>query len=269
MRRHALALQPTCDCGRVHTFTRDLKPKPAAGLVRVRKLEARYATQLRQIARQVGHIIDAWAPADGVFDLSEVPALQQSLDRYADAVTPWARATAARIIGEIAIKEKGAWAEQAKTMSRALRQELLNAPTGEVLRTYLAEQVELIRSLPIEAGQRVHNLTLKGLENSTRAAEISREIMRSGQVTQSRANTIARTEVSRTASGLVMARSRHVGSESYIWRTSRDRDVRPSHKRMEGKVVSWDDPPTLDGLRGHAGMLPNCRCYPEPIIPEF
>jgi hypothetical protein len=37
---------------------------------------------------------------------------------------------------------------------------------------------------------------------------------------------------------------------------------------MNGQVVAWDDPPTLDGLTGHAGALPNCRCIPLPIIPE-
>ena len=24
--------------------------------------------------------------------------------------------------------------------------------------------------------------------------------------------------------------------------------------------------PTLDGLTGHAGALPKCRCYPEPVV---
>ncbi|MDR0067994.1 phage head morphogenesis protein, partial [Acinetobacter sp. 11520] len=31
----------------------------------------------------------------------------------------------------------------------------------------------------------------------------------------------------------------------------------------------WDNPPTLDNLKGHAGCLPNCRCYPEPSIPDI
>jgi SPP1 gp7 family putative phage head morphogenesis protein len=268
MRRYATALQPVCDCGKAHAFTAD-KVRPTPGLIRVRKLEARYATELRKIARQVGLIVRGWAPDDLVFDLSKVPQLRQALERYAQAITPWARATAGRILAEIAIKERGSWAEHARAMSGRLRREILNAPTGEALRGYLDDQVGLITSLPTEAGNRVHDLTLKGLEDSRRAPEIAREIMRTGEVTQSRANLIARTEVARTSSGLVMVRAQHVGSEAYIWRTSRDADVRPSHRRMEGKVIDWNEPPTLDGLTGHAGMLPNCRCYPEPILPEI
>jgi uncharacterized protein with gpF-like domain len=35
---------------------------------------------------------------------------------------------------------------------------------------------------------------------------------------------------------------------------------------MDGQFVKWSEPPTLDGLTGHAGALPNCRCYPEPVV---
>jgi SPP1 gp7 family putative phage head morphogenesis protein len=268
VRRYATALQPACDCGQDHGLTLD-KHRPSAGLVHTRQLEARYATELRKIARQVGLIIQGWTPDNAAFDLSQLPSLRNVLERYALAITPWARATAGRILHEIAIRERRSWGEHAKAMSRSLRDELMNAPTGQALQDFLRENVRLITSLPTEAGQRVHDLTLKGLEDSRRASEVAREIMRSGEVTQSRANTIARTEVSRTASGLVMVRAQHVGSEAYTWRTSRDSDVRPSHRTMQGRVVYWNDPPTLDGLTGHAGMLPNCRCYPEPILPEL
>ena len=89
-----------------------------------------------------------------------------------------------------------------------------------------------------------------------------------GYVTKARARLSARTAGARTAMELTKARAQSVGSEGYIWRTVRDSDVRPSHKGMEGKFVRWDDPPTLDNLTGHAGGLPNCRCYAEPIIPD-
>ncbi|MEG2569432.1 MAG: phage head morphogenesis protein, partial [Acinetobacter sp.] len=64
------------------------------------------------------------------------------------------------------------------------------------------------------------------------------------------------------------ARAVNLGSEGYIWRDSDRVDVRPSHHAMNGKFVYWDKPPTLDRLTGHAGCLPNCYCYPEPVIPD-
>nr|WP_246374794.1 phage minor head protein [Pseudochelatococcus contaminans] len=132
----------------------------------------------------------------------------------------------------------------------------------------MAEQVRLITSLPSEAAQRVHDLTIEGITQGTRASEIAKKIMEAGDVTASRANMIARTEVSRTATLLTQARAEYVGSDGYIWRTSGDSDVRPSHKAMNGKFVRWSELPELDGMVGHAGALPNCRCYPEPVIPD-
>jgi hypothetical protein len=44
--------------------------------------------------------------------------------------------------------------------------------------------------------------------------------------------------------------------------------TRPSHRAMEGVFVKWSDPPTLDRMTGHAGEFPNCRCYPEPVVPR-
>ena len=43
---------------------------------------------------------------------------------------------------------------------------------------------------------------------------------------------------------------------------------RPAHRAMEGKFIKWSQPPTLDGMTGHAGEFPNCRCHPEPVIPR-
>jgi hypothetical protein len=37
---------------------------------------------------------------------------------------------------------------------------------------------------------------------------------------------------------------------------------------MKDKFVRWDNPPTLDGMTGHAGCLPNCKCWSEVQIPD-
>ena len=153
-------------------------------------------------------------------------------------------------------------------IGNAYSDEILHADTGAAMRGLLAEQVTLIKSIPLDAAKRVHELTLQGIEDATRANEIAKEIQRSGEVATSRAQLIARTEVSRTAATLTEARAKATGSEGYIWRDSGDKTTRHSHHLMNGKYVRWDSPPTLDKLTGHAGCLPNCRCWPDPVIPE-
>lgn len=46
----------------------------------------------------------------------------------------------------------------------------------------------------------------------------------------------------------------------YIWRTSGDDKVRPSHAVNNGRIFSWDNPPET----GHPGEDYNCRCTAEP-----
>lgn len=231
---------------------------------KVRRAELQYAMKLRKIARHVGEIIKGFP----IGDPASVPAIRKLLNEYAELITPWAKATAARMLADVAHRDRKLWEDVTKGMSVGLRQELLNAPTGVTLRQLQGEQVRLIKSLPIEAAERVHKLTYEGLANATRASEIAKEIQRSGKVTESRATLIARTEVGRASTNLGQARALFVGSTGYIWRTAMDSDVRPSHRRMEGKFVAWNKPPTLEGMVGHAGCLPNCRCYTEIVLPD-
>ena len=192
------------------------------------------------------------------------------LNRYAEALTPWAERTAAKMVAEVDARDREAWRAMGNAISSGLRNLILNTPVGGAMRTLLDDQVALITSLPIEAGQRVHELTLKGLENSTRAREIATEIRRSGEVTANRATLIARTEVSRTASVLVQSRSQGAGLTHYVWRTAGDGAVRPGHKAMEGQPCAWATPPAVEEngkiMHFHAGQIWNCRCYPEPIV---
>lgn len=237
-----------------------------SAFIRARKAEQSYERQLRRLARHVGDLIrGVWRPDDPAV-ADEISLL---LGRYAKMIEPWSVAVGQRMITEVAARNRQAWMRTAAKMGEQIRREINEAPTGRVMQQKLAEQVHLITSLPTEAAARVHKLTIEGLVKSRRASDIAKEVLRSGEVTQSRATLIARTEVGRTSTALTEARSLAIGSFSYIWRTAEDGDVRPSHRQMNGKTVSWADPPTLDGMTGHAGALPNCRCYAEPIVPEF
>lgn len=246
----------------------------------VRNAERKYGQALASIARQITAFARGFDPAEP----NSMTMFEAMLSRYAEAIKPWASATAERMLVDVSRRDEAVWNSLAQDMSRSLREEIKRAPTGEMLRTMLNEQVDLITSLPRTAAERVHKLVLQGMEDATRASEIAKEIMRTGEVTKSRAMLIARTEVARVASGLVQARSVHVGSEGYIWRTAEDSDVRPalslpakvranfvgSHRKLNGKFIRWDSPPVSGtrGERAHAGQIYNCRCYPEPVIPD-
>lgn len=201
-----------------------------------------------------------------------VPSLQALLSQYAEMLTPWAERAAAKMLGEVNDRDREAWRSLGNAISAGLRDTILSAPVGGTMQKLLGEQVTLIKSIPLEAGQRVHELTLKGLENSTRAKEIGAAIARSGEVAESGAMRIARTEVSRTSSVLVQARAEYAGSPGYIWRTSRGGNVRPGHRKMEGQYCEWAHPPAVNEggriMHFHPGCIWECQCYPEPVLSD-
>ena len=216
----------------------------------------------------IGMILKGYAP-DGI--IKDVDAILHAYQQYSILLQPWARSVAAFMVADVARRDYKMWQQHSQNISRALRDELLNAPTGSAYANLMEQQVELITSLPLDAGQRIHGLVKENMITGYRSDTVKKEIMRTQQVSEAKARLIARTETSRSAATFLQARAEYAGSEGYIWRTSKDSDVRPLHQAMEGKYVLWSDPPKLEASLApyHAGCGPNCRCFAEPIFPDL
>lgn len=228
---------------------------------RARRADSTFGRALLRVARIVGEIVRQFG--------GDATATRRALEDYARIVTPWSFAAARAMVDEVAVRDAKAWMDHSQKIGTQLRRDMAGTtPVGRRAEELTNEGARLIRSLPLEAAERVVRLSAESALTGTRADALFDEVMRTGEVTESRARLIARTEVGRAASAITQARAESIGSPGYIWRTSKDADVRPSHRKMDGQFVAWDDPPTLDGLRGHAGALPNCRCYAEPVIPD-
>ncbi|EFE7551827.1 phage head morphogenesis protein [Escherichia coli] len=233
---------------------------------RNRQAEIRYRTSLRRIARAVGDIVNG--RYDGSNDsITEIIA---ALERYSEIITPWATKVAENFTADLTQQNEKVWRQHSKNISRELRNLVESAPVGQVMQSIIAEQVKYIKSLPLEAADRVYDIQNRAIEAAVtggRAEHFAKEIAASGDIAKSRAALIARTELGRATGALDQARALSIGSNGYIWRTAEDGDVRHSHREMEGKFVEWGKPPTLDGMTGHAGEFPNCRCYKEIVFP--
>lgn len=193
-----------------------------------------------------------------------------ALAQYAEILGPWAHSVADYMLADVSRRNEKAWRETGKEIGRALAVEIAQAPTGMVYQALLQEQVRLIQSLPQKAAQRVHDLAVNARVNGLRHEEVAESILATGKVTAARATLIARTETSRAAVTLTQARAMYAGSPGYIWRTVDDADVRETHQKMEGQYVPWETPPKTDKNLDpyHAGCGPNCRCFPEPVLPN-
>lgn len=235
------------------------------------RLEREYLFQLKELARHIDHLVKI--SVHGNMSSEELQRASERLkillQQYSNTIQPWATQVSKKIVSRIISVDETAWIQMGKEIGRELRKEMADAPTGELFNSFMKTQVNLIQSIPLEAAERVHKMTLEGLSSGERAESIAERILLTGKVTKSRATLIARTEVARTASALTMARSKHLGVTHYYWRTSADATVRESHKKMNGRIFEFSDPPEVEpGKRYAPGMFPNCRCWIEPIIDE-
>lgn len=220
------------------------------------------------MAKAIKGIIKGFNP-DG--SLASTQPLTTALERYADLIVPWATTVARYMLADVGRRNLKAWHEHGLSIGTELRHEIAQTPLGGVYRGLLAEQVTLIKSLPLKAAERVHTMVQEGMIASTRSTTIAKEILESAEIPIWRAKLIARTEVSRAVVTLTQVRAQAIGSQGYIWRTAADPDVRPTHQLMEGVYVRWDTPPKTDKSLDpyHAGCGPNCRCHPEPVLPDY
>lgn len=234
---------------------------------RSRMAQKAFARKLDYLAGEIGKIVKKFSPGGIVRNL---PGLKQTLEQYTEMVKPWAKQVSEALIADVGQRDLQAWSQLGDELGRNLKREVSYAPTGKVMRDIMKEQVDLITSLPKQAGERVHKLVIEGMTTGSRANSTAEEIMRTTHVTKSRAQLIALTETGRAATAMVESRARFIGSDGYIWRTTGDADVRDDHKKLEGKFIRWDSPPIAgpNGMRYHAGAGPRCRCTPEPVIPD-
>jgi uncharacterized protein with gpF-like domain len=235
---------------------------------RIRRVDKAYIQKLVAIARQVGVIIKGFAPEGEVTNL---PGLMYSMERYAGVLEPWAETVATRLIQEIDHRDKAAWHALSRQMGQNLREEIENAPTGTLMRQLIANQVDEIKSIPRDAAARVYALATEAHITGARSDKIRAEILATEDVSVARAKMLARTAVATASTTLVESRALYVGSPGYHWRTTKGADVRKDHRELEGTFHRWDDPPVVDkrsGYRSHPGCNANCQCWAQVVLPE-
>ncbi len=208
----------------------------------------------------------------GSYDGSQDSAdrISSTLIDYSELINDWAEMVGHKMFSQVEQEEWGQWRSVSEQISVGLRDVVGNTPVGAVARDIVARQVQYMKSLPLEAASRVSEIQARAMEaviRGERPDALYEMIMQSGDVAASRAQLIARTEIGRATGALTQARALSIGSEGYWWRIE-GAGTRNSHRKMKDKFVRWDNPPTLDGLTGHAGCLPNCQCWPEVQIPE-
>jgi SPP1 gp7 family putative phage head morphogenesis protein len=141
---------------------------------------------------------------------------------------------------------------------------------ARALEQRLQESVALIKTIPKRYHARVAKAVREGLAQGKMTKAIAREIYEIGKSTMRRAELIARDQAGKGLAAIMEAQQRDLGLKKFRWVTSHDERVRPAHRRLDGKIFTWDRgaPISIEPAR-YPGMAPLCRCQAMPVYEEL
>lgn len=145
--------------------------------------------------------------------------------------------------------------------------------TGELYRTMMERWVEdnvaLIKTIPQESLGRMRQIVLEGYRNGKTTTAIVKQIQRTYSIDRRHAQLLARDQIAKLNGDITQQQQQDAGVVEYVWSTSGDSRVRPSHAALNHKRFRWDDPPVVDektGRRCHPGKDYQCRCCALPVF---
>ena len=133
-----------------------------------------------------------------------------------------------------------------------------------IMTTAIRQNADLIKTIPTR-----HHAALKQkliqLADSAPfdEAELARVLEDTYQSSGYNLRRLTRDQTSKMVGRLNQARQQQVGLTQYIWSTSGDNRVRPTHVANDGLTFSWDQPPAT----GHPGEDVQCRCVALAVLP--
>lgn len=152
----------------------------------------------------------------------------------------------------------------------ALGTENLSATAKEKLnRAYAASLSPYIKRFSSEQIADLRAMVKANAEIGYRFDRLVSQIEQRYDVTQTKAEFLARQETSIFTSKARQARFGDVGITKYVWRTAQDSEVREDHRKLNGREFEYSKPPIVDeatGRRAGPGQDFNCRCIDEPMI---
>lgn len=151
---------------------------------------------------------------------------------------------------------------------------------GVVIDQFRSSNVDRITSLRAEQIEKVRALLEEGETSGWTGNELRNRLSKDLDIATNRAELIARDQTLKLAGQLTQARQTESGIRQYIWRTAGDERVRGTpggkwprgmHYELDGTLQNWSDPPETNenGDRNHPGQDFQCRCTPEPVLPDI
>ena len=110
----------------------------------------------------------------------------------------------------------------------------------------------------------MRQIALEGYRNGETTTTIVKQIQRTYSVDRRHAQLLARDQIAKLNGDITQQQQQDAGVVEYVWSTSGDSRVRPSHAALNHKRFRWDDPPVVDE-KDRAALSPRQR-LPVPLL---
>ena len=237
------------------------------------RLEKQYGAAIGRIVKRILAPIRQEASLEewlqSIAERSQAADVQEASNLLAQNMVRWASIRNAKSWREAAAKS-----QKSRELYRLLQHEM-QGPVGIQVQRLIQDNAGYISSVPLDAARVLVDEVARAQQSGARASTISKMLKtRFPQLLKSRVHLISRTETAKASTALTQARCEELSLDWYVWKTSEDQRVRESHRKMDGVLCSWVDPPDPEALvgvkstLGHyaAGSCPNCRCLIMPLL---
>ncbi len=130
-----------------------------------------------------------------------------------------------------------------------------------LLEKWVSDNVALIKTVPAASLNKMKELIYENYIKGQTTSNIIEKIQNQYKMDKEHARMIARDQTAKLNAAITEHQQRDAGVSRYEWSDSRDRRVRKSHHKLNGKIFSWDHPPeTEKGRHCHPGQDYQCRC---------
>lgn len=138
----------------------------------------------------------------------------------------------------------------------------------EIMTATIAEQVNLIKSIPTEYLTQVQGHVMRSVSAGRDLGSLSNALQQQFGVTKRRAATIARDQNNKATASITKARQAELGITHATWlHSAGGKTPRPEHFAASGKAYEIAKGMFLEGRWTWPGVEINCRCVSKSIIP--
>ncbi len=164
--------------------------------------------------------------------------------------------------------------ELADRLAQALAQTREDAKPAGVTRAVNKARkanVGLVSGLDVRQTLKLGEALKSGQEQGVRHETLIEQVQQITGYGESRSRLIARDQTVKHNAAVQQAQARAAGVTRYRWICVQNEATRPFHKKLNGTVHSYDNPPVTNkqGDRNNPGEDYQCRCTAAPIIDLF